>query len=784
MPLPLTNLDDRRWADLVDEGVALVPRYAPGWTDHNIHDPGRTLIELFAWLTEMAVYRLNRVPPRHRRKFLLLLGFVAQPPRAAELVFSFSVDANTASLLLPAGTQFETSAQPGQQVAFSTIRDVNLSTTNLAVIQVDSGNIHDYTADWRDGLGVAVFGNDPSPGAVLYLGFRDLPAQVPVALWFRFSGPGNNQHERRRIIAEAEEQRNACRKVLPDIQCESSVPSTEETPLLLPGHHSARVVWEVFTGPAHTDWAPLESIGMPSRPAVGQIVDDTRSLTLDGLVELALPQAVPAAQLGEVASKLFYVRCRLLQGGYDALPILLDVRSNSVVAEQSVPAWQTLPIAAGVQAQGTAPKPGQHNQLVLSLDGQGQIKSLQFLDPGTLEAPNIAVLNYKPATMSVPGEITVEMTLLGTGTGRPLASLWLKNAPIQVESLHLFTHSGGAWREWSRREDMDSSQRTDLHFALNPTTGEFVFGNGERGGVPAEHELIFAMYRSTQADLGNIAADAKIIPSDNLHNQPILAKLTQAQRSQLKHVQQETVEEGAAEEGLEHCTGRAVEKLHAHERLLNLAAEMKSNTLDQLDQSRVKAIAAPGNAVNLLDLERLALDVPGTRVARAQACASLHPDYPCLHAPGLVRVVIVPEARVPMPQPTPGLTQTVKRFLDRRRTVCTRVEVMGPQYLEVRVITTVKVQSGADRTRVKNAIQRALDTFFDPFVGGPNGRGWPFGRNVYRTEIMQLIADVPGVSHVLSLLLSSASGENQCGDLSLCPSFLVTAGKHEIEVLK
>src|SRR5260370_7853771 len=112
-----------------------------------------------------------------------------------------------------------------------------------------------------------------------------------------------------------------------------------------------------------------------------------------------------------------------------------------------------------------------------------------------------------------------------------------------------------------------------------------------------------------------------------------------------------------------------------------------------------------------------------------------------------------------MPQPTPGLTQTVKRFLDRRRTVCTRVEVMGPQYLEVRVITTVKVQSGADRTRVKNAIQRALDTFFDPFVGGPNGRGWPFGRNVYLTEIMQLIPDVPDLSHVLSLLSISASDD-------------------------
>jgi hypothetical protein len=66
MPLPLPNLDTRRWADLVQEGRALVPRYAPEWTDHNAHDPGITLMELLAWLAEMNIYRLNQIPPRHR----------------------------------------------------------------------------------------------------------------------------------------------------------------------------------------------------------------------------------------------------------------------------------------------------------------------------------------------------------------------------------------------------------------------------------------------------------------------------------------------------------------------------------------------------------------------------------------------------------------------------------------------------------------------------------------------------------------------------------------------
>ena len=58
MPLPLPDLDTRTWGDLVDEARALIPRYAPDWTDHNLHDPGMTLIDLLAWLVEMDVYAL------------------------------------------------------------------------------------------------------------------------------------------------------------------------------------------------------------------------------------------------------------------------------------------------------------------------------------------------------------------------------------------------------------------------------------------------------------------------------------------------------------------------------------------------------------------------------------------------------------------------------------------------------------------------------------------------------------------------------------------------------
>lgn len=82
MPLPLPNLDARRFDDLVAEMRALIPNYAPEWTNHNPSDPGMTLVELLAWITETTLYRLNRIPEPTYRKFIALL--LGEPPQPSE----------------------------------------------------------------------------------------------------------------------------------------------------------------------------------------------------------------------------------------------------------------------------------------------------------------------------------------------------------------------------------------------------------------------------------------------------------------------------------------------------------------------------------------------------------------------------------------------------------------------------------------------------------------------------------------------------------------------------
>jgi hypothetical protein len=74
MPIPLPNLDDRTYTDLVAEARAMIPTVYPEWTNHNPSDPGIVLIELLAWLTEMVLYRVNEITDKHIEAFLELLN--------------------------------------------------------------------------------------------------------------------------------------------------------------------------------------------------------------------------------------------------------------------------------------------------------------------------------------------------------------------------------------------------------------------------------------------------------------------------------------------------------------------------------------------------------------------------------------------------------------------------------------------------------------------------------------------------------------------------------------
>ena len=90
MPLEIPKLDDRNYQQILDETLSRIRVHTPEWTNYSDSDPGATILQLFAFMTESLLYRCNLVPERNRRKFLSLLGIPMQPAAAAEGFVVFS----------------------------------------------------------------------------------------------------------------------------------------------------------------------------------------------------------------------------------------------------------------------------------------------------------------------------------------------------------------------------------------------------------------------------------------------------------------------------------------------------------------------------------------------------------------------------------------------------------------------------------------------------------------------------------------------------------------------
>jgi len=136
MALPVPNLDDRRFQDLVDDAKRLVMRRCPEWTDHNVSDPGVTLIETFAHMTDQLLFRLNQVPERLYVTFLELIGLRLLPatPAHAPVTFWLSAPAVT-SVIVPIGTSVATMrTETEESIAFSTKENLQIVPCALQAI--------------------------------------------------------------------------------------------------------------------------------------------------------------------------------------------------------------------------------------------------------------------------------------------------------------------------------------------------------------------------------------------------------------------------------------------------------------------------------------------------------------------------------------------------------------------------------------------------------------------------------------------------------------------------
>ncbi|MEO9325430.1 putative baseplate assembly protein [Nocardioides sp. C4-1] len=192
MPLPTPALDDRTFQDIVDEAKRMIPRFCPEWTNHNVSDPGVALIELFAWMSEMVLYRVNQVPERLYTHFLNMVGIQPFPPSVASSNLTFWLSAVLESaVVVPEGTEVMTVAGASgartDAVVFSTVDELVIAPPVLEAAKVTTeleGRVEDVWDELRFSTeGAQVFASSTmTPGDTFCLGFRDTLAGMVLRL--------------------------------------------------------------------------------------------------------------------------------------------------------------------------------------------------------------------------------------------------------------------------------------------------------------------------------------------------------------------------------------------------------------------------------------------------------------------------------------------------------------------------------------------------------------------------------------------------------------------------
>jgi predicted phage baseplate assembly protein len=183
--LPAPNLDDRHFQDLVDDAKRLVQQRCPTWTDHNVSDPGVTLIEAMAQMVDQLIYRLNRVPDLHYIKFLELIGVELRSPAAARGEVTFWLSApQPQTVVVRVESQVATPRTDiHEPVVFSTTRALDIIPCSFAhaASQANDASPVDTTMTIGRG-GFRAFAASPTPGDALLVGLTEAVPSCAVLL--------------------------------------------------------------------------------------------------------------------------------------------------------------------------------------------------------------------------------------------------------------------------------------------------------------------------------------------------------------------------------------------------------------------------------------------------------------------------------------------------------------------------------------------------------------------------------------------------------------------------
>jgi predicted phage baseplate assembly protein len=662
MALPIPKLDDRSFQQLVDEAKKRIPHYTPEWTDHNVSDPGVTLIELFAWMMETALYRMNQVPDVHAIRFLEMLGLKLQEPQPARAPITFWFSAPQENeVVIPISTEVaSTQTETERSTIFTTDADLTVRVPSLGVVMTRKAARQEgtkrYTAQNLKSLeagfeGIDIFTETPQVDDALYFGFHNDVSRHVLGFDLRFDSAGGAG-------------------VNPD----------------MPPY-----VWEASTGEAGDRWEACE---------VEE--DTTRALNSAGRVMLHTPQM----GLYKVdKDRLYWVRVRVR-------------RLDSADQER------------GIRPYSKSPR-------------MGRVRVAAW--GGTVPASH--------------AELAVR-EFLGRSNGDPGQRFRLARTPIlqRKPDEHLIVH-GDAEQAWHEVSDFADSGFHDPIYTLDSSTGELRLGPAVRqpdgtikvyGKIPPRGaNLWFTHYRTGGGTVGNVKAN-------------ILNTLKTAIPYVAKVANRQGATGGLDAESLEAAMVRAPKLLRSQER-----------------------------AVSESDFEFLATQALPAQISRVK-CLQPRPLDRQQVAPGRVFVLVIPRIERAMRllsaaelTPDPAAIEQLTQYLDERRLLTVRLSVREPAYRAVAVRVELRATTGANQDGVEAAILARLHTFLNPLTGGVDGTGWPFGRDVYISDIYQALQGVEDILFLrkVEMYASEVAGErtgNAVEFLEVVAHGVVASGVHEV----
>ena len=732
MGLLLPKLDDKPFAKIFEDARSLIPSNAPEWTDHNIHDPGITFLDLFAWLAEIQQYRLDRTSAASYARFFSLMGVAPLDPQPAQVTVAFALDFTGKDILVPKNTLMWSIGN--EDLPFLTNRDVYLTMAKLSKVITKAGGQErtQTNAERNDVAHYEAFGPAPKIGDSLELEFENwftgLQGQLAITLF---------------------------EDDLP--------PTTPLAPSARGFESSAKLRWSYRTGP--TQWKDLHVIE-----------DGTLNLSRSGTLIFHAPPAPPE----NVPKRL---RAELIGGSYEIPPRIVRIQLNTISARQVETVVNEDIEEEGLGTAGQVVRLKKFPVLLSDAVDDGPIQVGDVLDWNALierlaepsgeaaealtfiaeqvrnidrtvfEAKRPLPDDTKYAVaqaftnllddakfyqaevfqnVSLPQELlgdSREQRCKGPSYVRRANRLVLQRRFPDLfvsDRVEIQTNPPGeqVWVNWQPVEDFLKSGPEDRHYVLNPNDGKVYFGNGLNGRVPAVREKIRArFYRYSQLDQGNLPAG---------HSWALGIELPPG----TKFTEQKNLTPAV--------DGRQREPLE----------DTKLRARKVFQQERVTLTAK--------DYEQLTLDTPGLRVARATVLPNFNPKLPTLKLPGEITILVLPAPppkdafpNASPPEPSEGFLKTIQHHVESRRLVTTNVHVRGPKYVEVNVHCKVFLKKRASETQVRADINRAVKEFLDPVSGGPEkGKGWAFGRSVFPSEVSQLLARVPGVDYVTGVSLN------------------------------